>query len=146
MKKIIALAADHGGYELKNRIRAHLEEAGYVCRDFGTDSAASVDYPDYAHPLCEAVAAGECELGILVCGTGIGMSMAANKHRGIRAACCSDTYSARLTREHNDANVLCLGGRVVGEGLALDMVDLFVTTPFAGGRHQARVDKLNALD
>ena len=146
MKKIIALAADHGGYELKNRIRAHLEEAGYVCRDFGTDSAASVDYPDYAHPLCEAVAAGECELGILVCGTGIGMSMATNKHRGIRAACCSDTYSARLTREHNDANVLCLGGRVVGEGLALDMVDLFVTTPFAGGRHQARVDKLNALD
>lgn len=146
MKKIIALAADHGGYELKNRIRAHLEEAGHVCRDFGTDSAASVDYPDYAHPLCEAVAAGECELGILVCGTGIGMSMAANKHRGIRAACCSDTYSARLTREHNDANVLCLGGRVVGEGLALDMVDLFVTTPFAGGRHQARVDKLNALD
>lgn len=146
MKKIIALAADHGGYELKNRIRAHLEEAGYVCRDFGTDSAASVDYPDYAHPLCEAVAAGEYELGILVCGTGIGMSMAANKHRGIRAACCSDTYSARLTREHNDANVLCLGGRVVGEGLALDMVDLFVTTPFAGGRHQARVDKLNALD
>ena len=146
MKKIIALAADHGGYELKNRIRAHLEEAGYVCRDFGTDSAASVDYPDYAHPLCEAVAAGECELGILVCGTGIGMSMAANKHRGIRAACCSDTYSARLTREHNDANVLCLGGRFVGEGLALDMVDLFVTTPFAGGRHQARVDKLNALD
>ena len=142
----IAMAADHGGYELKNRIRAHLEEAGYVCRDFGTDSAASVDYPDYAHPLCEAVAAGECELGILVCGTGIGMSMAANKHRGIRAACCSDTYSARLTREHNDANVLCLGGRVVGEGLALDMVDLFVTTPFAGGRHQARVDKLNALD
>ena len=146
MKKIIALAADHGGYELKNRIRAHLEEAGYVCRDFGTDSAASVDYPDYAHPLCEAVAAGECELGILVCGTGIGMSMAANKVHGVRCALCGDPLSARLTRQHNNANVLALGGRVVGEGLALDMVDLFVTTPFAGGRHQARVDKLNALD
>ncbi len=146
MSEIIALAADHGGYELKNAIKRHLEEKGIVCRDFGTNSSASVNYPDYAHPLCEAVASGECRLGILVCGTGIGMSMAANKHRGIRAACCSDTYSARLTREHNDANVLCLGGRVVGEGLALDMTDLFLSTPFAGGRHQARVDMLNALD
>ena len=146
MKKIIALAADHGGYELKNRIRAHLEEAGYVCRDFGTDSAASVDYPDYAHPLCEAVAAGECELGILVCGTGIGMSMAANKHRGIRAACCGDTFSARLTREHNDANVLCMGARVIGIGLALDIVDLFTDTAFIGGKHATRVGMITEIE
>lgn len=146
MSQIIALAADHGGYELKNEIKRHLEQKGITVRDFGTNGPESVNYPDYAHPLCEAVAGGECRLGILVCGTGIGMSMAANKHRGIRAACCSDTYSARLTREHNDANVLCLGGRVVGTGLALDMVDLFLSTEFAGGRHQTRVDMLTSLD
>ena len=146
MEQIIALAADHGGYELKNEIKRHLEERGIAVRDFGTNGPESVNYPDYAHPLCVAVANGECRLGILVCGTGIGMSMAANKHRGIRAACCSDTYSARLTREHNDANVLCLGGRVIGTGLALDMVDLFLATEFAGGRHQKRVDMLTALD
>jgi len=135
----IALAADHGGYDLKNKIAAHLKERGIDYIDFGTNSPESVNYPDYARPVCEAVAKGDCTLGILVCGTGIGMSMAANKYKGIRAACCSDTYSTRMTRTHNDANVLCLGGRVLGDCLAMDMVDLFLDTPFAGGRHALRV-------
>ena len=143
----IALAADHGGYDLKNKIAAHLEERGIEYVDFGTNGPESVNYPDYAHPVCEAVAGGECTLGILVCGTGIGMSMAANKHKGIRAACCSDTYSTRMTRTHNDANVLCLGGRVVGDCLAMDMVDLFLDTPFeGGGRHSTRIAMVMELE
>lgn len=139
MSDKIAIAADHGGYELKEKIKAHLEARKIEFIDFGTDSTASVNYPDYAHPVCEAVTGNDCRLGILVCGTGIGMSMAANKHRGIRAACCSDTYSARLTRMHNDANVLCLGGHVVGDALAFDIVDQFLDNSFEGGRHADRI-------
>ena len=114
--------------------------------DMGPASADSCNYTVYAHAVCEAVTGGTASLGILICGTGIGMSMAANKHAGIRAAACENTFSARMTRMHNDANVLCLGARVIGYGLACDMVDLFVDTPFEGGRHQARVDDVNALD
>ena len=138
MKKI-AIACDHGGYELKLEIIKKLTEMGVEYVDFGTNSTESVDYPVYAEKVCEAITSGETELGILVCGTGIGMSMAANKHRGIRAAVCADTFSARMTRMHNDANVLCLGGRVLGAGLACDMVELFVTSEYLGGRHDKRI-------
>lgn len=146
MSKILVIGSDHGGYELKEQIKAHLTGRGVKFVDVGTNSTASCDYPEYAHKLCEKIQSGECCRGILVCGTGIGMSMAANKHKGIRAACCSDTFSARFTRMHNDANVLCMGGRVVGMGLALDMVDLFLDTEYEGGRHQARVDMVNSFD
>ena len=148
IKKIdkIALGSDHAGYSLKEKIKAHLLSRGMEVLDMGTDEAVSCNYTLFAHKVCEAVTGGEAPLGILVCGTGIGMSMAANKHAGIRAACCENTFSARMTRMHNDANVLCLGERVVGYGLACDMVDLFIDTPFEGGRHQARVDDINALD
>ena len=142
----IALAADHGGCALKEAIKAHLTAAGVPFVDFGTDSAASVDYPDYAKPACLAVVSGQCAAAILCCGTGVGMSMCANKVRGMRACCCSDAFSAEYTRRHNDANALCLGGRVVGEGLALQLVDLFLNTPFEGGRHQGRIDKMMALE
>ena len=141
MKKII-IGCDHGGLELKNEIIAHLNKRGFKVTDVGTYTLESCNYPDYAEALCKKIQAGEYPLGILVCGTGIGMSIAANKHNGIRAACCSDTFSARMTRMHNDANVLCLGGRVVGAGLACDMVDLFVDTEFEGGRHLARVQMI----
>ncbi len=146
MEKIIALASDHAGYPLKEEIKAYFEKEGVKFIDLGTDSAASVNYPDYAHKLCEAITSGEADLGVLVCGTGIGMSMVANKHKGIRAACCSDTFSARLTRMHNDANVLCMGARVVGAGLATDMVSLFIGTEFEGGRHSVRVEMVNSFD
>ena len=146
MEKIIALASDHAGFPLKEEIKAHFEKEGIKFIDLGTNSTASVNYPDYAVKLCECIQNGEADLGILVCGTGIGMSMAANKCRGIRAACCSDTFSARMTRMHNNANVLCLGGRVVGAGLACDMVDLFVDTEFEGGRHTTRVDMLADIE
>jgi ribose 5-phosphate isomerase B len=145
-KKIIAMGSDHAGYNLKEKVKAHLIENGYEVIDVGTNSTDSCSYVDFADALCNTVTSGKAELGILVCGTGIGMSMAANKHAGIRAAACSDTFSARMTRLHNDANVLCFGERVIGFGLACDLVDLFVTTEFLGGRHQARVDALNALD
>ena len=138
MKKI-AIACDHGGYELKLEIIKKLEEIKVEYEDYGCNSTESVDYPIYADKVCGAVTDGTAQLGILVCGTGIGMSMAANKHKGIRAACCADTFSARMTRMHNDANVLCLGGRVVGAGLACDMVELFVTTEYMGGRHEKRI-------
>lgn len=138
MKKI-AIGCDHGGYELKLEIIKKLNSLGCECVDLGTNSTDSVDYPIYADLVCKKVTSGEADLGILVCGTGIGMSMAANKHEGIRAACCADTFSARMTRMHNDANVLCLGGRVVGAGLACDMAELFVTTEFEGGRHIKRI-------
>ena len=140
------MGSDHAGYNLKEKVKAHLIENGYEVIDVGTNSTDSCSYVDFADALCNTVTSGKAELGILVCGTGIGMSMAANKHAGIRAAACSDTFSARMTRLHNDANVLCFGERVIGFGLACDLVDLFVTTEFLGGRHQARVDALNALD
>ena len=139
MNKPIAIACDHGGYELKLQIMQYLTEKGYAYTDYGTNSNASVDYPIYAKKVCAAIQEGASDLGILICGTGIGMSMAANKQKGIRAACCTDTFSARFTRLHNDANVLCLGARVLGAGLALDLVDLFLTTPFEGGRHSNRI-------
>lgn len=144
--KRIVMGSDHAGYNLKLKVKAHLEARGFEVIDVGTDSTESCNYTVYAHALCEAVTGGIAPLGILVCGTGIGMSMAANKHRGIRAAVCENTFSARMTRMHNDANVLCFGERVVGYGLACDIVDQFVDTAFEGGRHQARVDDLNALD
>ena len=144
--KRIVMGSDHAGYNLKLKVKAHLEARGFVVMDVGTHTTDSCNYTVYADALCKAIAAGEADLGILVCGTGIGMSMAANKHKGIRAACCENTFSARMTRMHNDANVLCIGERVMGYGLACDMADLFVDTPFEGGRHQARVDDLNALD
>ena len=146
MEKVIVLASDHAGFPLKEEIKAHFEKEGVKFIDLGTDSTASVNYPDYAVKLCESIQQGKADLGILVCGTGIGMSMAANKCRGIRAACCSDTFSARMTRMHNNANVLCMGARVVGAGLGIDMADLFINTEFEGGRHNARVEMLNALD
>ena len=145
MKKII-IGCDHGGLELKNEIIKHLNNRGIETVDVGTHAADSCNYPDYARLLCTRIQSGEFELGILVCGTGIGMSIAANKHNGIRAACCSDTFSARMTRMHNNANVLCLGGRVVGAGLACDMVDLFVDTEFEGGRHSTRVQMLSDIE
>ena len=144
--KRIIMGSDHAGYNLKLKVKAHLEARGFEVVDVGTNTPESCNYTVYADALCQAIAAGEADLGILVCGTGIGMSIAANKHKGIRAACCENTFSARMTRMHNDANVLCFGERVIGYGLACDMVDLFVDTPFEGGRHQARVDDLNALD
>ena len=146
MSKPIALAADHGGYELKNAVKQHLDELGLAYVDFGTNSPASVDYPDMALPACKAVVNGECDKALLFCGTGVGISMAANKVPGIRACCCSDAFSAEFTRRHNDANALCMGGRVVGPGLAIQLVDLFLNTEFEGGRHVNRIAKLTALE
>lgn len=144
--KRIAIGCDHAGFALKQRVVEHLTARGVEVLDVGTHSAESCNYVDYAHAVCEAVSNGQAALGILVCGTGIGMSMAANKHAGIRAAACENTFSARMTRMHNDANVLCLGERVVGYGLACDMVDLFIDTEFLGDRHAVRVQALNDLD
>ena len=141
----IVIGSDHAGYELKLKIIEHLEDQGIAVTDVGTDSAESCDYPVFADALCKRMQLGDFERGILVCGTGIGMSIAANKHSGIRAACCSDTYSARLTREHNDANVLCFGARVIGEGLACDLSDIFVSTEYMGGKHARRVQMLDEL-
>ena len=145
IKKIV-IGSDHAGYNLKLKVKVHLESRGFEVMDVGTDSPESCNYTIYAHAVCETVQKGDAPLGILVCGTGIGMSMAANKHKGIRAACCENTFSARMTRMHNNANVLCFGERVIGYGLACDIVDQFVDTAFEGGRHQARVDDINALD
>ncbi len=146
MKKPIALAADHGGYTLKEAIKAHLDTLGVNYTDFGTHSEESVDYPDIACPACEAVIKGECECALLFCGTGVGISMSANKIKGIRACCCSDEFSAEFTRLHNDANALCLGGRVVSAEQGIKLVDLFLNTEFEGGRHASRVEKLMALE
>ena len=145
MKKLV-IGCDHAAPELKAIVRDHLIERGFDVVDVGTHTTDSCNYPDYAHALCEKIQSGECELGILICGTGIGMSMAANKHKGIRAACCSDTFSARLTRLHNDANVLCFGARVVGQGLALDLADIFVDAEFEGGKHKTRIDMFAAFE
>ena len=142
----ITIGCDHAAFELKQKVIAHLQERGIEVIDVGTDSTQSCDYPKFAHALCKNVQDGVTELGILICGTGIGMSMAANKHRGIRAAACSDTFSARLTRAHNDANVLCFGERVVGMGLAFDLVDAFIDTDFEGGKHQRRVDMITEIE
>ncbi|MBQ7046049.1 MAG: ribose 5-phosphate isomerase B [Clostridia bacterium] len=143
---MIAIGCDHGGIELKNEICAYLKENGVDFKDFGINDKTSVDYPDIAFPVAQSVVNGECEKAILVCGTGIGMSMAANKVKGIRAAVCSDHFSAKYTRLHNNANVLCLGGRVIGPGLAIELVDLFLNTEFEGGRHKTRIDKIAAIE
>jgi ribose 5-phosphate isomerase B len=141
----IIIGSDHGGYFLKEAVKRHLTESGHTVFDQGTfDPEVSVDYPDYAVPVARAVVDGQYDLGIIVCGTGIGVSMAANKVRGARAALCTDTYMARMARAHNDANVLTLGGRVLGEGSALDIVDAFLVTEFEGGRHADRVNKIMA--
>ena len=145
-RKTIAFACDHGGYLLKDAVIAHINGKGYDVLDFGTDSTARCEYPDHGEPACRAVVSGKADLAVLICGTGIGMSLVANKIHGIRAACCSETYSARLTRMHNDANVLCFGARVVGEGLALDIVDAFLDSEFEGGRHAERVARIAEIE
>lgn len=138
----LVIANDHAAVGLKNAILRHLTELGHTVVNCGTDTNDSCDYPVFAKELCKYVTEGKAELGILVCGTGIGMSMAANKVKGIRAAACSDYFSAKYTRAHNDANVLCLGARVLGEGLALELVDVFLNTPFEGGKHLRRINML----
>lgn len=135
---MLAIGCDHGGYELKQEIIRHLEKRQILYQDFGCDSVKSVDYPVYARKVAQAVAGGKCERGILICGTGIGISIAANKVKGIRAAVCGDCFSAEATRLHNDANILALGARVVGVGLALKIVDTFLDTPFSGDERHAR--------
>ena len=142
----IAVGSDHGGFALKEEILGYLKEKGVQVTDFGTYSTESVDYPLYGEKVAEAVVSGEAELGIVVCGTGQGIAMAANKVKGIRAAVVSDTYSAEMTRLHNNANILSLGGRVVGPGLALKIVETFISTAFEGGRHERRVDLLTAIE
>lgn len=146
MNKKIALGCDHAGFEMKDAVIAHLNERGWDVIDVGTNSAESCDYPLFAHEVCKNIQDGNAELGILICGTGIGMSLVANKHRGIRAAACSDTFSARLTRVHNNANVLCFGTRVVGIGLALDLVDNFLDAEFEGGKHERRVNMITEYE
>ena len=143
---IVAVACDHGGFALKPAVLDVLREAGLQVLDLGTDSEDSVDYPDFAAAVARKVAAGGAELGLIVCGTGIGVAMAANKVDGVRAATCNDLFTARMSRAHNDANVLTLGARVVGEGLAEDIVQSFVETRFEAGRHQRRLDKIGQLE
>lgn len=143
---MIALGSDHGGYDLKERVKAYLDKEGIAYKDYGCHSKESCDYPVFGKAAAEAVASGECDKGIVICTTGIGISMAANKVRGIRCAHCADTVEARLTREHNDANMLAIGAGFTGELLALEMVDVFLNTPFSEGeRHARRVAKVNAI-
>ncbi len=143
---MIAIGSDHGGYTLKQTVMEHLNERGVEFKDYGTYSTESCDYPDYGEKVARAVASGECEKGILICGTGIGISIAANKVPGIRAALCGDCFSAEMCRRHNDANILAMGERVTGPGLALMITDLFLDTPFDGGRHACRVEKLMDIE
>lgn len=140
---MIGIGSDHGGFEMKEAVKKHLEERGLEYKDFGTYSADSCDYPVYGRAVAKAVASGECDRGIIICGTGIGISITANKVKGIRAALCSDCFSAQATREHNDANILAMGARVLGEGLALKIVDTFLDTPFSGDpRHVRRISMI----
>ena len=140
---MIAIGSDHGGFALKQALMAHLDKRGLACKDLGAYSEASCDYPQYAKAVANAVASGECERGILICGTGIGVSITANKIPGIRAALCGDCFSAEATRLHNDANILCMGARVVGEGLALKIADTFLDTPFSNdARHIRRISQI----
>ena len=142
----IVIGCDHAGFALKEQIKQYLANQGAELLDVGCYSTDACSYPDIAHALCTNIQSGEFSAGILICGTGIGMSMCANKHRGIRAACCSDAFSARATRMHNDANVLCFGARVVGYGVACTLVDAFLDQKFEGERHAPRVAAINALD
>ncbi len=143
---MIALASDHVGIELKRAIIEHLEEKGLPYRDFGTYDTQRCNYPEYAYKAAAAVAGGECEKGILCCGTGVGISIAANKVKGIRCVCCSDTYSALLSRQHNDTNMLAMGSRVVGRDLALMIVDSWLSGVYEGGRHQIRIDEIREIE
>ncbi|MCI9626697.1 MAG: ribose 5-phosphate isomerase B [Clostridia bacterium] len=143
---MIAIGSDHGGYELKEQLLQFLEENGYETEDCGTFSGESVDYPDIAEKVAKVVLAGDAERGILICGTGIGISIAANKINGIRAAHCTDPYSARMAREHNNANIIALGGRITGTELAIEILCAYLDAEFQGGRHQRRVDKITALE
>ena len=147
MKRKIYIGADSAGYNLKEEVKAYLTDKGYEVSDCGCDSTASCHYPEFASKVCESVKAElDNSFGILICGTGIGMSMCANKHKGIRAALCSDTYSARMTRCHNDANLLCMGARVIGSCLALDIIDAFLGAEFEGGRHAVRVKMIEDIE
>lgn len=143
---MIALACDHGGYALKEQVKAHLAELGHAVQDFGTNSLDSCDYPDFAAAAAKAVAAGQCEKGIVICTTGIGVSIVANKVPGVRCALCGDLLSAEMTRRHNDTNMLAMGAGVIGANLAMAIVDKWLTTDFEGGRHQRRVDKITAVE
>ncbi len=142
----IGIGSDHGGFELKEYIKEYLDKEGIQYIDYGTNSTESVDYPDYGKRVSEAVVAKEVDRAIVICGTGIGISIACNKVKGIRCALCGDTYSARMSREHNDANILALGGRVVGRDLALEIVSIWLKTEFAGGRHGRRVEKISEIE
>ncbi len=142
----IALGSDHGGYSLKQHVIAHLEKRGISYQDFGCYSTESCDYPDFGRAAAQAVADGSCQLGIVICTTGIGISMAANKVKGIRCALCSEPLSAEMTRRHNDANMLAMGGGMIGPNMATRSVDAFLDTDFEGGRHQRRVDKISAIE
>lgn len=142
----IAVGSDHGGYALKEEIKKWLQDKGYEVQDFGTHSLDSCDYPDIAQKVARAVAQGQYEKGIIICGTGIGVAIAANKVRGVRAALCHDTFSAKASREHNDANILTMGERVIGKGLALEVLEAWLGASFAGGRHQRRVDLIGAIE
>ena len=143
---MIALANDHSGIALKEEIKKRLDKRGLAYKDFGTNTEASVDYPIYGEAVAKAVVSGECERGIIICGTGIGISIAANKVRGARAALCTDCFMAEMTRRHNNANILALGARVLGHGLALKIVETFLDTEFEGGRHERRVDIISAIE
>ena len=143
---MIAIASDHGGYALKEHVKAYLAAKGITCEDFGTDSADSCDYPGFGQAAAQAVARGQCEKGIVICTTGIGISIAANKVKGIRCALCHEPLSAEMTRRHNDANMLAMGAGVTGGNLAERILDVFLSTDFEGGRHQRRVDKLAAME
>ncbi|MBR2081230.1 MAG: ribose 5-phosphate isomerase B [Oscillospiraceae bacterium] len=142
----IAIACDHGAYALKEIAKKHLSEQGYEVRDFGTDSLDSCDYPDFAGPAALAVASGECDKGIVLCTTGIGVSITANKVRGIRCALLHDLLSAKMTRQHNDTNMMAIGAAITGEKLALEIMDTWLTTEFEGGRHQRRVEKIMSYE
>ena len=141
-EKRIIIGCDHGGLNLKHKVVEHLKEIGYEVEDVGTYTTESVDYPIYAKKVAHAVADGKYEKGIIICGTGIGVSIVANKVKGIRASLCGDTFSAKATRQHNNSNILCMGERVIGAGLALDIVDIWLTTEYEGGRHQKRIDMM----
>ena len=143
---MIALASDHGAFALKETVKKHLDKRGLAYKDFGTHSLDSCDYPDFAGPAAQAVASGECDRGIVMCTTGIGISIAANKVKGVRCALLSDKMSARLTRQHNDTNMMAIGAAVVGPMLTLEIIDTWLGTEFEGGRHQRRVDKIKALE
>lgn len=142
-KRVFAVACDHAGIDLKRVLIAAIEKRGFEVRDLGTHTTDSCDYPDYAHALGSAIERGDVEQGLLVCGTGVGMSIAVNRHAGVRAVVCSEALSARMSRKHNNANVLCLGARVIGQDTALDILDAFLSTDFEGGRHANRVAKIN---